>query len=145
TRFESALRPLTDRPAEFAEMVKPAQDSRFGDYQANCAMSLAKQSGRNPRDVATDIISRLDVAEMCTPPEVAGPGFINLRLRDDWLDARTNELVGDERLGVSLVARPRTFVVDYSAPNVAKPMHVGHLRSTVIGDALYRILGFLGH
>jgi arginyl-tRNA synthetase len=144
-RFETALTPSTDQPAQFAEMVRPAQDSRFGDYQANFAMPLAKQQGRNPRELAAEIVARLDVSDICNPPEIAGPGFINLRLRDDWLQARTNELVGDERLGVPAVAQPRTYVIDYSAPNVAKPMHVGHLRSTVIGAALEKIHRFLGH
>ncbi len=86
------------------------------------------------------------MADICEPPEIAGPGFINLRLKDDWLVEQLAVASRDvERLGVPPAATPRTFVVDYSSPNVAKPMHVGHIRSTVIGDALYRILKFLGH
>jgi len=144
-RFAAALLPLTDAPRELLSMIRPAQDPRFGDYQANCAMPLAKQLKRPPRDVAADIARRLDVEDLCQPPEVAGPGFINLRLRDDWLAQRLQEAARDERVGVAPVSIPRTFVIDYSSPNVAKPMHVGHIRSTVIGDALCRTLRFLGH
>ncbi|HEX4131158.1 MAG TPA: arginine--tRNA ligase [Pirellulales bacterium] len=147
SRFAAALAtmaPEADVPA-LVDMIRPTQDAKFGDYQANCAMPLGKRLGRNPRDVATEIVSRLQVAELCDPPTLAGPGFINLRLRDDWLVGHLAAAVNDERLGVPLAERPRTYVVDYSAPNVAKPMHVGHIRSTVIGDALYRVLKFLGH
>lgn len=145
SRFLPALAELSTDPAPLAAMVKPAQDAKFGDYQANCAMPLAKQRGENPREVAARIIARLDVADFCEAPEIAGPGFINLKLKDEWLAQHTNRLVGDDRLGVARTARPKRIVVDFSSPNVAKPMHVGHLRSTVIGDALYRILGFAGH
>jgi arginyl-tRNA synthetase len=144
-RFEKALLPLGGNAAELVEMVRPSQDPKFGDYQANCAMPLAKQLGLSPRDVAAKIVTELDVAEMCEPADVAGPGFINLRLRRDWLAAQLAAAADDERLGVPPVEQARTYVVDYSAPNVAKPMHVGHIRSTVIGDALYRTLKFLGH
>jgi arginyl-tRNA synthetase len=144
-RFEAALAPFTDDPIQFAGLVRPSQDVRFGDYQANCAMPLAKPRGENPRELAAKIVERLDIADLCEPPEIAGPGFINLRLRDDWLQQQTQMLAADERLGVPHVAAPQTVVVDYSAPNVAKPMHVGHLRSTVIGAALCQIHSFLGH
>jgi arginyl-tRNA synthetase len=146
-RFLAALTGLADNPAALAAMVKPAQDAKFGDYQANCAMPLAKQRGAgvNPREVATQIIQRLNVADLCETPEIAGPGFINLRLRSNWLADHTNRLVADDRLGAARAPRPKHIVIDFSSPNVAKPMHVGHLRSTVIGDALYRILRFAGH
>jgi arginyl-tRNA synthetase len=144
-RFEKALMALGGDTAELIEMVRPSQDAKFGDYQANCAMPLAKQLGRPPREVAAEIISRLDVADLCEPPEIAGPGFVNLRLRTDWLTREVERAMGNPRLGVAAVTEVRTYIVDYSAPNVAKPMHVGHIRSTVIGDALCRTLRFLGH
>ncbi len=144
-RFHAALTGMVDDPAEMVELVRRSQDPKFGDYQANMAMPLAKRLGRPPREIAAEIVARLDVADLCAPPEIAGPGFINLRVRDDWLIERLSAAVDDPRLGVAPVAKPRTFVIDFSAPNVAKPMHVGHIRSTVIGDALCRVLRFLGH
>ena len=143
TALSSLVSPEEALP--LAEMVATAQDSRFGDYQANCAMPLGKCLGRPPRDVAQAIIDHLDVTAICHPPEIAGPGFINLRLNDDWLAAQLQAAVRSPRLNIEPVAKPRTYVIDYSGPNVAKPMHVGHIRSTVIGDALQRILKFLGH
>jgi arginyl-tRNA synthetase len=130
--------------ATLLDAIRPSQDTRFGDYQANCAMPLGKQLGNAPREVAAQLVERLDVAGLCGPPEIAGPGFINLRLDDGWLTERLASIAADERLGVPRVAKPRTFVLDFSSPNVAKPMHVGHIRSTVIGDALCRMLRFAG-
>jgi arginyl-tRNA synthetase len=146
-RFRAALADMADGDEidGLVDLVRRSQDPRFGDYQANLAMPLGKRLGRPPREVAQALVDRLDVADCCGPPEIAGPGFINLRLRDDWLAERLAAAAADARLGVPSVARPRTFVVDYSAPNVAKPMHVGHIRSTVIGDALCRLLRFQGH
>jgi arginyl-tRNA synthetase len=144
-RFEKALAPLGGHTAEMIEMVRPSQDAKFGDYQANCAMPLAKLLGRPPREVAAQIVAALDVADICEPPDIAGPGFINLRLRTDWLVREVERAIDDPRLGVAPVTEPQTYIVDFSAPNVAKPMHVGHIRSTVIGDSLCRTLRFLGH
>lgn len=144
-RFAQALADLTPDPATFAAMVKPTQDANFGDFQANCAMPLAKQRGTNPRALAAEIVGKLDIADLCQPPEVAGPGFINIRLKDDWLVEQTNRSVVDSRFGIAPVSKSKRIVIDYSAPNVAKPMHVGHLRSTVLGNALYRVAKFLGH
>jgi len=126
-------------------LLAPAQDARFGDYQANGAMALAKRLGKKPRDVAEQIVQHLDVSDLAETPEVAGPGFINLRLRPEWIGAELGRLSADERLGVEQVEKAETVVVDYSAPNLAKEMHVGHLRSTIIGDALVRMLQFAGH
>ncbi len=144
-RFRPALLSLTDDVDGLLDMIRPAQDPRFGDYQANCAMPLAKQLGQPPQEVADRIVGLLNVTDICEPPEVAGKGFINLRLREDWLSEQLARSTPDERLGIPAVATPRTFVIDYSSPNVAKAMHVGHIRSTVIGDALCRTLRFMGH
>ncbi len=127
------------------DLIRPAQDARFGDYQANMAMPLGKQLGRPPREVAAHIAQRLQLDDLCEAPTIAGPGFINLRLRGAVLAERLQAAAGDARLAVPPAPQPRTYVVDYSAPNVAKPMHVGHIRSTVIGDALCRVLRHLGH
>jgi arginyl-tRNA synthetase len=143
--FRAALSQLVDDPEPYVAMVRPAQDPRFGDYQANCAMALGKALGRKPREVAEEIVKRLPPGNLVEPPEIAGPGFINVRLRPDWIASQVRRMAADDRLGVEPAAPPRTYVVDYSSPNVAKPMHVGHLRSTIIGDALARLLRFLGH
>ncbi len=126
-------------------MVRPTQDPKFGDFQANCAMPLGKQLGKPPREVAAEIVAKLDVEDLCEPPSIAGPGFINLRLREDWIAAIASQTLSDDRCGVQPTADRKRFLLDYSSPNVAKPMHVGHIRSTVIGDSLTRILRFLGH
>ena len=131
-------------------LIRGAQDERFGDYQSNCAMGLAKKLGKKPRDLATAIIEQLDVADMCEPPEIAGPGFINFRLTPDFLIRCMNEVPpcadpARDRLGIDPVSEPQTIAIDLSSPNVAKEMHVGHLRSTVIGDCIARILEFEGH
>jgi arginyl-tRNA synthetase len=144
-RFAAALAPLSDDAPALANLVKAAQDSKFGDYQANCAMPLAKKLGEPPRKVAERIIAGLDVADCCEPPQIAGPGFINLTLSVPWLERALGEIVADERLGMPLADAPRRVIIDFSSPNVAKPMHVGHLRSTVIGAALYRLFRFAGH
>ena len=146
TRFEPVLAEWTDDPSSVVEMLKASQDAKFGDYQANFAMPLAaKLDGVKPRDLADQIADKVDLSDFCEPLEVAGPGFINIKLKQDWLESLTQQLIADVRLGVSVTETPQKVIVDFSAPNVAKPMHVGHLRSSVIGDANYRILQFLGH
>ena len=143
-RFATALEKY-DTNGDVTELIRPSQDPKFGDYQANCAMPLGKQLDRPAREIAEEIISRLDVNDFCENIEVAGPGFINLRINTGWLSEQLIKAVRDPRLGVAKIANPLTIVIDYSSPNVAKPMHVGHIRSTVIGDALARVLRFLGH
>jgi arginyl-tRNA synthetase len=120
--------------------------SSFADYQSNAALPLAKKLGRPPRDIAADIVRHLDVAGVAEPPEVSGPGFINLRLLPGWIAAEATTELRDPRLGVEPAAdQARKVVVDYSGPNVAKELHVGHLRATVVGDAIVRVLEHLGH
>jgi arginyl-tRNA synthetase len=144
-RFAAALADMVADVAPVLEMIRPAQDAKFGDFQANFAMSLSKQLGKPPREIAQMAVDRLQISDLCETPEIAGPGFINLRLRDDFLAQRISQIAGDDRLGVQTATSPRKVVVDFSSPNVAKPMHVGHLRSTVIGDAICKTLRFAGH
>jgi arginyl-tRNA synthetase len=125
--------------------VAPATDPRFGDYQSNAALLLGKQRGENPRKIAEAIVANLDVTEVSERPSVAGAGFINFALKREAVEKKTAELLRDERLGVEKVSSPRKIVIDFGSPNVAKPMHVGHIRSTFLGDALARIAQFLGH
>ncbi len=125
--------------------LTPATDPRFGDYQTNVALILGKQRGENPRSVAEKILANLNVSDLTEPATVAGAGFINFKLLPGAITAQTRRISGDDRLGVSKSADPKTIVIDFGSPNVAKPMHVGHIRSLVLGDALSRIAGFLGH
>src|SRR6266446_1023714 len=125
--------------------LTPATDPRFGDYQTNAALVLGKQRGENPREIAEKIVGNLDVGDVCEPPVIAGPGFVNLTLRPGAVAEKIASVLGDERLGVTQIESPRRIVIDFGSPNVAKPMHVGHIRSTVLGDALARIATFLGH
>lgn len=134
----------TDASA-FASAVKPISDPKFGDYQANGCMAVGKKRGTNPREVAAEVVRKVDLSPWANEPEIAGPGFINIRLRDDRLAEYLGELSTDERLGIEPAERPKTVVIDYSSPNVAKPMHVGHVRSTVIGECLARTYETLGH
>jgi arginyl-tRNA synthetase len=130
-----------------AALLKSATDAKFGDYQANGVMAVAKQLKTNPRQLAEKVVGQLDVTDICELPEVAGPGFINLRLKPEFIAKRLLEINSDtsQRLGISKVQDPKTVVVDFSGPNIAKQMHVGHLRSTIIGDAICRLLEFEGH
>lgn len=132
-------------PADFNVTVGPATDARFGDYQSNSVMNLAKQIKRNPRELAQQVIERFQGDDLCGPPELAGPGFLNFRLKEKFLAEQVVAIHSDPRLGVAAVEHPETIVIDFSAPNIAKPMHVGHIRSTIIGDCLARVARFLGH
>ena len=132
------------------EQVRETADPKFGDFTATLAMPLAKKMGVKPRDLASDLIARINKDQLfgeCFQPIDApvGPGFINVRVLDQALADAVRMACCNDRLGVAKVSQPQTIVLDYSSPNVAKPMHVGHIRSTVIGDALSRILRFHGH
>ena len=147
-RFDHAVAAALGDPAgdnRIDPQLTVSTNPRFGDYQANLAMSLAKKVGQPPRKIAERIVAALDAGGVCERVEVAGPGFINLHLAGAFIDERLTGMLGDDRLGVPPVEDPQRIVVDYSGPNVAKEMHVGHLRSTVIGDSIARVLGFLGH
>jgi arginyl-tRNA synthetase len=136
---------LSDMVGEsVSAIVKEAKDPQFGDYQANGVMGAAKRRGQKPRELAQQLIEAVDLSDYCQPAEIAGPGFVNLRLTDRFLSRQVAVIARDDRLGVEPVAEPRTVVVDFSSPNVAKPLHVGHLRSTILGDAIVRVLKFLG-
>ena len=131
-------------PAGFPVKIFAAADVRHGDYQANTAMALAKRLRMNPRELATQVVDALEVDDLAEL-EIAGPGFINFRIKPEAWSQKVGQLINDPRLGVGCVAEPQNIIVDFSAPNVAKPMHVGHIRSTIIGDSLSRISRFLGH
>jgi arginyl-tRNA synthetase len=130
---------------EYGDADPLIRPSSFADFQANVALPLGKRLGRPPRQVASELTARLHVTDMCAEPEVSGPGFINFTLRDDWIAAQASRMLGDPRLGLAPAAIPQTVVVEYSSPNVAKEMHVGHLRTTIVGDAIARVLEFAGH
>lgn len=142
--LEGKLRPAVADFTNIEPKVSVATDARFGDYQTNIAMLLAKQARANPRQIAGRVLEKLDVSDMCETPEIAGAGFINFRVRSDFLERQFVALRQDDRFGVPAV-EPKRIVIDFSAPNIAKPMHVGHVRGTFLGDALSRIARFLGH
>lgn len=132
-------------PAECSPAVAPSKKAGFGDYQANGAMGAAKAMKTNPRALASSIVEHLELDGIADNIEIAGPGFINIHLNPLWLAQNISQALQDTRLGIAAASEPQTAVIDYSSPNLAKEMHVGHLRSSIIGDALVRLLEFQGH
>ena len=139
--LDARLRAVTGVDPE----MRPATKPQFGHFQSNVALRLAKEQKRPPREVAADIAAQLDVSDLCEPLEIAGPGFINFRIRADVLAQAATAVLEDPHHGLSRTSHPQRVVIDYSAPNVAKQMHVGHLRTTIIGDCFNRVLTALGH
>jgi arginyl-tRNA synthetase len=126
-------------------LVNPTNNPKFGDYQSNIALPLAKKLGKPPRAIAQEIINHLNLGDLGENPEIAGAGFINITLKPSYLEKQLNTIQSDPRLGIEKVKQSQKVVVDFSSPNIAKEMHVGHLRSTIIGDCIARILEFEGH
>ena len=143
-KLQAAVREILPDADVSAVLVRPC-DPKFGDYQSNALMSLAKQRKLNPRQLAADVLAKLDVAAVCEKVEIAGAGFLNFRLKNSSLENVLQSAARGEHLFFDPAASPKTVVIDFSSPNVAKPMHVGHIRSTGIGDALQRTLRLLGH
>ena len=147
-RFAAVLNDLIDNPqlvASSLERIVPSREPQLADYQANIAMPLAKPLGKPPLEIAKSVVDRLKLDDVCETVSIAGAGYINLKLSPKWMSRQLNDATCDDRIGVERTTDPKTFVVDYSSPNVAKPMHVGHIRSTVIGAAIANTLRFLGH
>jgi arginyl-tRNA synthetase len=126
-------------------LIAATNNPKFGDYQSNISMSLTKILKKNPREIAQEIIKNLDINDICETPEIAGAGFINFKLKINYLENRLTHIQKDERLAIEKVNHPQKIIVDFSSPNIAKEMHVGHLRSTIIGDSIARVLEFKGH
>jgi arginyl-tRNA synthetase len=131
--------------ADYAGADPLIRPSSFGDAQSNVALPLAKRLGQAPRDIAAEIVRRLDLDGVTEPPTVSGPGFVNFTFTDDWIARSAAEVLADPRLGTPLAESPQTVIIEYSSPNIAKEMHVGHLRSTIVGDAIARVTEFAGH
>ena len=145
TYLEEALTKAGFASVDALSQIKASSDSKFGDYQFNGSMGLAKEAKVSPRKVAEKIVEFFALPDVLEPVEIAGPGFLNLRIKTQWLAEKIQQMAVDPRLGVLKPEKVKTFVIDFSSPNVAKPMHVGHLRSTILGDSLARTLRFLGH
>ena len=144
-KLQSAVRATLSDADVSTVLVRPCPDPKFGDYQSNALMALAKQRRLNPRQLATDVLAKLDVTDLCEKVEIAGAGFLNFHLKTTALSQTLESAARGEHLFFDKAHQPKTVVVDFSSPNVAKPMHVGHIRSTGIGDALQRVLRLLGH
>lgn len=144
-RISQALTDAAGTAAPLPALVGPAANARFGDYQANGVMAAAKAARANPRELAAKVVEALDLADLAEKVEIAGPGFLNITLSRAFLERQSARAAADDHLDVAPADAPQTVVVDYSGPNLAKEMHVGHLRSTIIGDALANTLEFLGH
>ncbi|AHB89379.1 arginyl-tRNA synthetase ArgS [Thermosynechococcus sp. NK55a] len=144
-RLRSALQAALPLDTFPQPLLVPASQAKFGDYQSNVCLSLAKQLGKAPRELAQEVVAHLEVEDLCQPVEIAGPGFLNFRLKPAFLASTLQAALGSDRLGIPPAREPQRVVVDFSSPNIAKEMHVGHLRSTIIGDCIARILEFQGH
>ena len=144
-RLQQAVRTVLPGADSTTVLVRPCPDPKFGDYQSNALMPLAKARKMNPRQLATEVLAKLDVSEICENVEIAGAGFLNFRLNNTALAHALRTAARGEHLFFDKAARPRTVLIDFSSPNVAKPMHVGHIRSTILGDCLARTLRLLGH
>ncbi len=131
-------------PEDFSPIISESSRPEFGDFQANGAMAAAKEMGSNPRQLALNILDKINLDGIADKVEIAGPGFINIFLSNEFLNKTIQKLISQKSLGV-LKPKPQKVVIDYSSPNLAKEMHVGHLRSTIIGDAVSRTLEYLGH
>ena len=144
-RLQAAVSAVLPDADTSVVLVRPCPDPKFGDYQSNALMALAKERKMNPRQLATDVVAKLDVTEWCQQVEIAGAGFLNFRLKQSTLAESLQSAARGEHLFFEKTATPRSVVVDFSSPNVAKPMHVGHIRSTILGDSLARTMRLLGH
>jgi arginyl-tRNA synthetase len=143
-RLQATVKAVLPDADTASVLVRPCPDPKFGDYQSNALMSLAKARKMNPRQLATDVVGKLNVSDLCEPVEIAGAGFLNFRLKPAAIAEALQSAARGEHLFFEKSSAPRTVVVDFSSPNVAKPMHVGHIRSTILGDSLARILRLLG-
>jgi arginyl-tRNA synthetase len=144
-RLQEAVRAVLPDADASSVLVRPCPDPKFGDYQTSALMALAKPRKLNPRQLAKDVLARLDVAGVCEKVEIAGAGFLNFHLKPAAVIQALSSAAAGEHLFFDKAGKPRTVVVDFSSPNVAKPMHVGHIRSTILGDSLARLLRLLGH